>query len=140
MPTECSATLFEFAPVASRHVVASFDGGAITTDAGALLLGETDRAIRLSERFAACFTDARAPELIEHSPNLRSLSFAYSVTAALAATNSVPSTSIRCRTTASLRASATFALRMPARLATRIAQLFNDEPLTGLVRMTLAAS
>ena len=67
MPTECSATLFEFAPVASRHVVASFDGGAITTDAGALLLGETDRAIRLSERFAACFTDARAPELIEHT-------------------------------------------------------------------------
>jgi hypothetical protein len=59
--------LFEFAPVASRHVVASFDGGAITTDAGALLLGETDRAIRLSERFAACFTDARAPELIEHT-------------------------------------------------------------------------
>ena len=36
-------------------------------DAGALLLGETDRAIRLTERFAACFTDARTPELIEHA-------------------------------------------------------------------------
>jgi hypothetical protein len=66
VPTECSATLFEFAPVESRQVVAGFDGGAITTDAGALLLGETDRAIRLTERFAACFTDARMAELVEH--------------------------------------------------------------------------
>src|SRR5271165_3686087 len=37
MPTECSATLFEFPPLEGRQVVASFDGGAITTDAGALL-------------------------------------------------------------------------------------------------------
>jgi hypothetical protein len=66
VPTECSATLFEFAPVEGRHVVAAFDGGAITSDAGALLLGETDRVIQLTARFAACFTDARAPELVEH--------------------------------------------------------------------------
>jgi hypothetical protein len=66
MPTECSAELFEFAPVEGRRVVASFDGGAITSDAGALLLGQADRAIRLIERFAACFTDARTPELVEH--------------------------------------------------------------------------
>ena len=54
MPTECTRGLFEFPPVESRHVVAGFDGGAITSDAGALLLGQTDRAIRLTERFAAC--------------------------------------------------------------------------------------
>ena len=66
MPTECSAELFEFAPVEGRRVVASFDGGAITSDAGALLLGETDRAIRLTERFAACFLDERTAELVEH--------------------------------------------------------------------------
>ena len=48
MPTECSPTLFEFAPVEGRAVVAGFDGGAITSDAGALLLGATDRAIGLS--------------------------------------------------------------------------------------------
>jgi hypothetical protein len=66
MPTECNPTLFEFAPVAGRAVVVAFDGGAITSDAGALLLGEADRAIRLSERFAACFTDARATGLVEH--------------------------------------------------------------------------
>jgi len=66
MPTERSAELFEFAPVEGRRVVASFDGGAITSDAGALLLGQTDRAIRLTERFAAGFTDGRTPELVEH--------------------------------------------------------------------------
>jgi len=66
VPTECSATLFEFAPVEGRQVVAAFDGGAITSDAGALLLGETDRVIRLTERFAGCFTDSRMPALVEH--------------------------------------------------------------------------
>jgi hypothetical protein len=48
-------------------VVASFDGGAMTSDAGALLLGATDRAIGLMDRFASCFRDARSPELIEHA-------------------------------------------------------------------------
>jgi hypothetical protein len=47
-------------------VVAGFDGGKMTSDAGALLLGATDRAIGLVERFAACFTDGRVAELIEH--------------------------------------------------------------------------
>jgi hypothetical protein len=47
-------------------VVASFDGGAITSDAGALLLGQTDRAIQLTERFAACFSDTRSAGLVEH--------------------------------------------------------------------------
>jgi Transposase DDE domain group 1 len=67
MPTECSPELFEFAPVEGRRVVGSFDGGRITSDAGALLLGGADRAIRLTERFAACFTDTRMAELVEHS-------------------------------------------------------------------------
>ena len=66
MPTECSPARFEFAPVETRRVVADFDGGAITSDAGALLLGATDRAIGLVRRFAGCFRDARAPERIEH--------------------------------------------------------------------------
>jgi len=66
MPTECSPALFDFAAVETRRVVAAFDGGAITSNAGALLLGATDRAIGLVRRFAACFRDARAPERIEH--------------------------------------------------------------------------
>jgi hypothetical protein len=66
MPTECSADLFGFAPVEGREVVAAFDGGAITSDAGALLLGAADRAIELTGRFAACFHDERRQDLIEH--------------------------------------------------------------------------
>jgi hypothetical protein len=67
MQTECSADLFGFAPVEKGLVVATFDGGTITSDAGALLLGRTDRAIGLIERFARCFRDARDPDLIEHA-------------------------------------------------------------------------
>ena len=67
MPTECSPDLFGFARVAGHAVVASFDGGSITSDAGALLLGATDRAIGLVDRFASCFSDARSPVLIEHA-------------------------------------------------------------------------
>src|ERR1700704_4902586 len=66
MPTECNRDLFGFAPVEGREVVASFDGGAITSDAGALLLGATDRAIGMMGRFAACFHDERRADLIEH--------------------------------------------------------------------------
>ena len=66
MPTECSADLFGFAAVEGREVVAAFDGGAISSDAGALLLGSTDRAIQLMDRFASCFHDERRQDLIEH--------------------------------------------------------------------------
>ena len=66
MPTECSLTLFEFARVEGRAVVASFAGGRITSDAGALLLGAADRVVGLTRRLAACFTDARNPAFVEH--------------------------------------------------------------------------
>lgn len=67
MQTECYPDLLGFAPVEGKQVVASFDGGDITSDAGSLLLGATDRAIGLMDRFAGCFRDARCPEMIEHS-------------------------------------------------------------------------
>jgi hypothetical protein len=59
--------LFGFAPVEGRRVEASFDGGRITSDAGGLLVGMTDRALGLVDRLAQCFTDHRDPELIEHT-------------------------------------------------------------------------
>lgn len=34
MPTECNAALFDFAAIGRREVVADFDGGSITSDAG----------------------------------------------------------------------------------------------------------
>jgi hypothetical protein len=48
-------------------VVAAFDGGTITSDAGALLLREVDAANRTIEQFASCFTDHRDPAYVEHS-------------------------------------------------------------------------
>jgi hypothetical protein len=66
MQTECSADLFGFAPVEGRKVVAAFDGGTMTSEAGAMLLGATDRQIRLIERYAECFTDYRAADLVVH--------------------------------------------------------------------------
>ena len=61
MPTQCSRDLFGYEVVEGRQVVAAFDGGDNTSDAGGLLLGATDRAIGLVGRFAACFVDDRAP-------------------------------------------------------------------------------
>src|SRR5271169_5236886 len=66
MQTECTLDSFGFAPVEGREIVAAFDGGRITSDAGALLLGAGDRALGLVDRFAACFQDFRREELIEH--------------------------------------------------------------------------
>jgi hypothetical protein len=66
MSTECSPDFFGFEPVEGRAVVAAFDAGAVTSDAGALLLGATDRTIRMMDRLASCFDDVRCPELIEH--------------------------------------------------------------------------
>src|SRR6516162_7379514 len=67
MPTECSATLFEFEAVEGRSVVAGFDGGNITSNAGALLLGQVDCGLGLVRRFAECFIDRRDPRYVEVS-------------------------------------------------------------------------
>ena len=45
MATECRQDSFDFGTVAGRSVVGAFDGGVISSDAGALLLGATDKAI-----------------------------------------------------------------------------------------------
>ncbi len=66
MQTDCIPDLFEFEAVEGRPVAAAFDGGSITSDAGAMLLGAADRAIGLVNRFASCFRDFRCPGLIEH--------------------------------------------------------------------------
>ena len=83
MPTECSQDLFDFGTVEGRRVVGAFDGGQITSDAGALLLGAPNKAIRLIERFAACFRmaairsdrahggDAGRPAHVRHRARLR---------------------------------------------------------------------
>jgi hypothetical protein len=67
MQTECIPGQLEFEGLGKRRVVAGFDGGAITSDAGGLLLRETDRAVGLLERIAACFDDGRSPDQLVYS-------------------------------------------------------------------------
>jgi Transposase DDE domain group 1 len=66
MPTHCSATGMAFGRAGGRELVAAFDGGRVTSEAGALLLGATDQAIRLVDRFASCFRDGRHPAFVTH--------------------------------------------------------------------------
>ena len=66
MRTQCNAEQLQFSCVEKRQVVASFDGGTVSSNAGALLLGRADEAIGLIDRLAGCFVDARKPQLIEH--------------------------------------------------------------------------
>ena len=66
MQTECSQDSFDFGTVEGRVVVGAFDGGRITSDAGALLLGQTNKAIGLVSRLAQCFQDGRDPDAVVH--------------------------------------------------------------------------
>jgi len=67
MTTECNQESLVFQSLGRREVVGRFDGGKITSDAGALLLRETERITGVLRAFADCFTDHRDPDLIEHT-------------------------------------------------------------------------
>lgn len=56
----------DFQNLGTRKVIFAFDGGLITSDAGALLLRAVDSKFGFLESFAKCFTDHRDPDLIEH--------------------------------------------------------------------------
>jgi hypothetical protein len=65
--TECKAVGLNFHPLHRRDVVAGFDGGRISSDAGAILLRELEQRTGIIRRFADCFVDHRDPDLIEHT-------------------------------------------------------------------------
>lgn len=65
--TECTQPSFEFAGAWSRSVVARFDGGALTSPGGGLLLREVDRRIGLLNRLGECFLDGREQSRVRHS-------------------------------------------------------------------------
>ena len=67
MQTECTDQTFQFQALGRREVVARFDGGPITSDAGGLLLREVERHTGIIRQLARCFTDHRDEELTEHS-------------------------------------------------------------------------
>ena len=65
--THCNTDPIRFQDLGNRHVVARFDGGAVSSDAGGLLLRELEAKFRFVEQFAACFTDHRDPDRTEHT-------------------------------------------------------------------------
>jgi hypothetical protein len=67
MDTQCNPTQLEFHALGRREVVGKFDGGNITSDAGGLLLRETEKRTGIIAGFAKCFEDLRKPEMIEHT-------------------------------------------------------------------------
>ena len=65
--TQCDATQMEFHGLGRRVVVGDFDGGAISSDGGAVLLRETEQRTHILSRLAAQFNDHRDAEPIEHT-------------------------------------------------------------------------
>ena len=52
MPTHCIQDSFDFGRVEGRAVVADFSGGTITSNAGALLLAQADRAVGIIDKIS----------------------------------------------------------------------------------------
>ena len=67
MRTERPAASGAIQAVSERAVAVDFDGGSMTSDAGALLLGQADARVGLVDRLAACFADHRDGRFVEHS-------------------------------------------------------------------------
>jgi hypothetical protein len=65
MKTHCNQKTFDFQTQNSRKIVAHFNGGNITSDAGGLLLQQAERVTGIISQFAECFTDYRDPDLSE---------------------------------------------------------------------------
>jgi hypothetical protein len=66
MPTDCSNAQITFEGFEGRQVVGSFDGGAVTSNAGALLLREADRVIGLTRRVCGAIRDGRLQDAVVH--------------------------------------------------------------------------
>ena len=65
--TECSEKRYEFERGdGARTVVAEFNGGTISSDAGMVLLGETDAKMKVIGRLSECFHDGRNPAMTKH--------------------------------------------------------------------------
>jgi Transposase DDE domain group 1 len=53
-------------PVAGKTVLARFDGGLLSSDAGVLALREVDKHLRVAERLASCINDPRSQDQVIH--------------------------------------------------------------------------
>jgi len=56
-----------FSSLKPQKITSDFNGGRLTSDAGALLLRQADRQLGLTRRMTACISDPRDPNKTEHS-------------------------------------------------------------------------
>lgn len=62
----CTAARMSFGRVGRCQIEANFDGGALSSDGGLMLLRQVDRRIGLSKSVANALHDPRNPEMIDH--------------------------------------------------------------------------
>lgn len=67
MGTQCTPLQLAFPQVGRRQLLARFDGGTITSNAGALLLRAVEACTRVCRRAARCFDDHRDSRWVEHT-------------------------------------------------------------------------
>lgn len=54
-----SNSQLNFGKFKGKQVIANFDGGKITSNAGIVLMAELDKKLKITEQFAQCFQDHR---------------------------------------------------------------------------------
>jgi len=64
--TECNTTSLQFGRLGRRDIVADFEGGTLTSDAGALLLQQVDQRLGLIDSIDHCIPDPRDPRYVIH--------------------------------------------------------------------------
>jgi hypothetical protein len=67
MPDQSTTPHFHFQTNSALPIDAAFDGGLLSSEGGALLLAEVERHTGILARLAACFTDHRDPDALEHT-------------------------------------------------------------------------
>ena len=64
--TDCTTQTLLFSSLGSKKIHADFNGGSLTSDAGAVLVREVDRRIGLIEAIDRCIPDPRHPFFVVH--------------------------------------------------------------------------
>ena len=59
--------VINFSKPKGKEIIANFEGGLITSDAGIIWIGELDKKLGITEKFANCFRDYRHPSYVDYS-------------------------------------------------------------------------
>ena len=68
-PVQSPLNELNFGKLNGRQVIANFEGGRITSDAGIVLIAELDKKLKITDRFSKCFQDHRNLSYVDYSVN-----------------------------------------------------------------------